>query len=163
MRKQLLLIGLFLFAGLAFHSCSPSDAELQTAVSTALKAVSAPVSCSVSKGVVTLSGVVESAALKATAESLATAVKGVKSVTNSIEVKVPEPPKPVINPDDVLTTSISAAISAAGTAFSKVKVAVKDGEVTLTGDIKRADLQKLMQIANETKPKKVINQLNILK
>ena len=36
-----------------------------------------------------------------------------------------------------------------------ITATVSNGEVTLTGDVKKADLQKVMQVANESKPKKV--------
>jgi osmotically-inducible protein OsmY len=158
MKAKLVLCAVVLFAGIAFSSCKPSDEKLQQAVTTGLTAVSSAVSSEVKKGEVTLSGLVDSEELKVAAEKVAAAVKGVKSVVNKIEVKLPEP---VINPDDVLKETISAAVTAGGEAFSKVVVAVKDSEVTLTGEIKKANLQKLMQIVNEAQPKKVNNSLTI--
>ena len=41
-----------------------------------------------------------------------------------------------------------------------VTVAVKDGEVTLTGTVDKAKVAEIMMVANEAKPKKVINNLN---
>jgi osmotically-inducible protein OsmY len=38
---------------------------------------------------------------------------------------------------------------------------VSDGQVTLTGEIPRAKLQDAMKAANESNPKKVVNQLTI--
>ena len=38
---------------------------------------------------------------------------------------------------------------------------LKDGVVTLTGDIKRAELQKLMMTLHTLKPKKIDNKLTI--
>ena len=51
-------------------------------------------------------------------------------------------------------------------AFTRYKVtgvtaAVADSVVTLTGDIKRADLQNVMKAAMEAAPKKVENKMNI--
>jgi len=140
------------------NSCGPNDKQLQQAVTTGVSAVSSAVSSDVQKGVVTLSGVVNSPELKDAAEKAAAAVKGIKSVVNNIEVKVPEP---VINPDDVLNKTISAAIAAGGDVFKNVVVAVKDSEVTLTGDVKKANLKKLLQIVSEAQPKKVNNNLTI--
>ncbi|GHT54606.1 hypothetical protein FACS189446_4630 [Bacteroidia bacterium] len=162
MKAKLLLCAVVLFAGIAFSSCKPSDEKLQNEIKTGLTAVSSAVSSEVKKGEVTLTGIVDSEEAKVAAEKAAAAVKGVKSVVNNIEVKLSEP-EPVINPDDVLKDTISKAITAGGEAFGKVVVAVKDSEVTLTGDIKRVDLQKLMQIVNEAKPKKVINSLTFVK
>jgi len=160
MKTKLLLFAVVLFAGITFNSCKPSDEKLQKDVTTGISAISPAISSSVKNGVVTLSGVVTSADLKTSAEKAAAAVKGISKVVNNIDVQVPIP-VPVINPDDVLQKTIAAAITAGGEAFSKVVVAVKNSEVTLTGEIKKANLQKLMQIVNEAKPKKVTNTLKI--
>ncbi|MDR0799783.1 MAG: BON domain-containing protein [Dysgonamonadaceae bacterium] len=162
MKTKLLLCGVMLFAAIAFNSCKPSDEELKKAVNTSLNALPSTISSDVKKGEATLSGIVESDELKAEAEKLVKDVKGIKSVVNNIEVKQPEP-EPVINPDTVLSSTISSLIAAGGDAFKQVIVNVKDGEVTLTGSVKKADLQKVMQIVNEAKPKKVNNLLNIIK
>jgi len=158
MKAKLFLVAAVLFAGITLNSCGPNDKQLQQAVTTGVSAVSSAVSSDVQKGVVTLSGVVNSPELKDAAEKAAAAVKGIKSVVNNIEVKVPEP---VINPDDVLNKTISAAIAAGGDVFKNVVVAVKDSEVTLTGDVKKANLKKLLQIVSEAQPKKVNNNLTI--
>jgi len=160
MKAKLLLCAVVLFAGIAFSSCKPSDEQLQKAVTTGISAVSSAVSSEVKKGEVTLSGVVESEDLKAAVEQAAKAVKGVASVVNNIQVQLPAP---VITPDQAFQTAISAAVAAGGDAFSKVAVAVQDSIVTLTGDIKKADLQKVMQVVNGLQPKKVVNSLTIAK
>jgi osmotically-inducible protein OsmY len=158
MKAKLLLCAAVLFAGIAFSSCKPSDEKLQKEIATGLTAISSAISSEVKKGEVTLSGIVDSEELKVAAEKVAGTVKGISKVINNIEVKLPEP---VINPDDVLTQTISAAVAAGGDVFKNVIVDVKDSEVTLTGEIKRANLQRLMQIVNEAKPKKVNNSLTI--
>jgi osmotically-inducible protein OsmY len=150
-----------LFAGIAFNSCKPSDEKLQQEIVAGLTALPSSISSEVKKGEVTLSGIVDSDELKADAGRIVSAIKGVKSVVNNIEVKRPEP-EPIINSDSVLKSTISSAISVAGDAFKKVVVDVKEGEVTLTGDVKKVDLQKIMQIVNEAKPKKVHNLLNVI-
>ncbi|MFT4023580.1 MAG: hypothetical protein QM664_07335 [Flavihumibacter sp.] len=66
----------------------------------------------------------------------------------------------MINPDDTLQKS-AADIIAAIPAAKSVTAAVKDGVVTLTGTIKKADLPGLIQKLNEIKPKKVENKLVI--
>jgi len=160
MKTKVLFCAVLLFAGIAFNSCKPSDEKLQKDVTTGITAISSAVSSTVKNGEVTLTGIVDSEDVKAAAEKVAATVKGVSKVVNNIEVQLPKP-EPVINPDDVLQKTIADAVTAGGDAFSKVVVAVKDSEVTLTGDIKRANLQKLMQIVNEAKPKKVNNSLTI--
>lgn len=149
---------LVLLLGVMLFSCKPSDEKLQTAVQTALTAAGSNVTSSVKDGVVTLSGTVDSEAAKIAAEMVAKEVKDIKSVSNNIEVKAPQAPV-VINNDEVLNATITSAIGAAG--FTGITVTVKDGEVTLNGDVKKANLAKIMQIANEAKPAKVINNLKV--
>jgi len=160
MKAKLLLCAVVLFAGIAFSSCKPSDAQLQKQVTTGLTAVSSAISSEVKKGEVTLSGVVNSEDLKAAAEQAAKAVKGVTSVVNNIQVQLPAP---VITPDQAFQTVVTNAVTAAGDAFNKVVIAVQDSVVTLTGEVKKADLKKVMQVVNDLKPKKVVNSLTVAK
>ncbi|MCU0387502.1 MAG: BON domain-containing protein [Chitinophagaceae bacterium] len=146
------LIFLLLAAGMfAFNACKPKDADIQKAVETALASVDG-VSSSVSEGVVTLTGTVASEDTKAAAETALKAIKGVKSITNNIQVVLP-----VISGDDVLTEGLKTALAA----FSTVTGTVKDSVITLTGEIARGDLQKVIQAAQALRPKKVENQLTI--
>jgi hypothetical protein len=69
----------------------------------------------------------------------------------------PPPPAAAVNPDSELTKGVTDATKD----FPTVTAAVNNGEITLTGSIKRADLQKLMQTLNTLKPKKINNQLTI--
>jgi osmotically-inducible protein OsmY len=149
MKKFILVL---LAAGLfVVQACKPKDADIQKGVETAIAAVNG-VSSSVSDGVVTLSGTVASEDAKAAAETSAKGVKGVKSVSNNIQVVAP-----VIASIDVLTEGLKTALAA----FTGVTGTVKDSVVTLTGEIKRADLQKVMQAVQALRPKKVENQLTI--
>src|SRR5437762_335260 len=82
---------LFVVMALALFiaGCKPGDEAISASVTEALKANPSlsVVSADVKDGVVTLTGEVEDDALKSSAESLAAAVKGVKSVDNSLTVK----------------------------------------------------------------------------
>ncbi|WP_343667607.1 BON domain-containing protein [Chitinophaga sp.] len=73
----------------------------------------------------------------------------------------PEPiPAPVaVSADDSLTTKATDAIKD----FPGVTATVSNGEVTLTGEISKDKLPKVMQAVNAIHPKKVINQLTIKK
>ncbi|MFV0469928.1 MAG: BON domain-containing protein [Dysgonomonas sp.] len=158
MKKVIFIYACIAMLGLGLYSCGPSDTKLQKNVTTALSIAQPNVTVAVKDGVVTLSGKVDSQSAKDAAEQVSKGVKGIKSVVNNIEVTQP----PVtINPDSTLTTLITTALTTAG--YKDVVATVKDGEVTLTGNVKQADLTKVMQIANEAKPKKVINQLIIKK
>jgi len=139
-------------------SCKPKDADIQTKVTEAIKSTPG-VTVSVEKGVATLSGEVDSEATKASVETAAKGIKGVDSVVNNLTVKqaAPAPAPVVIAEDESLNSSVKAAIAA----FSGVKADVKDGVVTLTGEIKKAELMTLMPAIQALKPKKVENKLTI--
>ena len=64
---------------------------------------------------------------------------------------------PQISPDDSLTTMAKDAIKD----YPGVTATVNNGEVTLTGDITRAKLPKLMMAVQAMHPKKVNNNLTI--
>jgi len=83
----------------------------------------------------------------------------VKSVVNNATVTPPPPPPPPVEiaADDPLTKSVNDAVKD----YPGVNASVKDGVVTLTGEIKRSSLQKLMQSLNSLKPKKIDNKLII--
>jgi len=157
----LLLLTTATFIATAFSSCGPKDADIKTAITEKMQAMPdmSGMTVDVKDGVATLSGEVKDEATKAMCESTAKAVKGVKSVVNNCTVTpAPAPPAPVvIAADDPLAKGVTDAIKD----FSGVKADVKDGVVTLTGEIKKADLKTLMMSLNTLKPKKIDNQLVI--
>ena len=147
----------------AFSSCKsgPKDADLEKAVSDKASAMASEVTSTVKDGVVTLTGSFKDAASKEAFETAVKAIPGVKSMVDNASV-TPPPPPPVVAPvvvaaDDPLTKGVADATKD----FPGVKASVKDGIITLTGDIKRASLQKLMMGLNILKPKKIDNQLTI--
>jgi osmotically-inducible protein OsmY len=148
---------LFLLATFAFTGCKPKDADIQKNVATAIGAYPG-VQVTVTDGVATLSGEVADEATRAAAEAAAKGVKGVKSVTSNLTV-TPPPAPVVINPDTTLQETANSAISALS--LPKVQAAVQDGVITLTGEIKKSELQGLMMKLNELKPKKIENKLTI--
>lgn len=158
MKKVLFVLTIGLLSGIMFQSCKPSDEKLQTQVVQVIQKAVPEVSAVVQNGVVTLSGVVASEDAKAMVEKLAKEIKGIESVVNNVTVHKPEPPV-TINLDLTIKTAIESQLRDAG--FGNVIIEVTDGEVVLTGDAKRADLTKIMQIANESNPKKVINNLKL--
>jgi osmotically-inducible protein OsmY len=113
----------------------------------------------VKDGIVTLSGECKDDAAKTNAESIVKEVPGVASVVNNCTIAAPPPaPAPVvIAADDPLTKGVKDATKD----YPGVTATVKDGVVTLTGEIKKADLKKLMQSLHTLKPKKIENQLTI--
>jgi osmotically-inducible protein OsmY len=151
--KRTASIFLIAIASLAigFTSCKKKmkDADIKAAVEKALAAdpMSAGTTVSVEKGVVTLAGQCKDEMCKSACEKTAAAVKGVKSVVNNCTVAPPVE----ITQDDPLTKAVTDALKA----FPGVSAMVKDGIITLTGTIAKADRQKLMMILQELKPKKV--------
>jgi len=160
MNYRSLLLACLMFTGICLFACKPNDSKLQQTVNEKLTTTPG-VSATVQDGVVTLSGEVTDETAKQTAEDAAKNVKGVKSVVNNVNVKVPPPPPPpvAINPDDILKKTLDSTFAAAG--YTGVTVTVANGEVTLDGSAKKADLRKIMQVAQEAKPKKVKNNLKL--
>lgn len=150
---------IMLFTGMSsmlLTSCKgPSDSDIQTSVNQKI-ASNAGVSASVTDGVVTLTGECADENCKTSSETAVKGVKGVKSVTNNITIAAA--PAPVtITADDPLKQGVDAALSN----YNGVTADVNDGVITLRGDIKRADLQKLMVSLNALRPKKIDNQLSV--
>jgi osmotically-inducible protein OsmY len=135
----------------------PTDAELKAKVEAAVAAMPGLI-VDVKDGVANISGQVADDAAKSAAEAAVKAVEGISSVTNSLTV-TPPPPPVVINPDQTLIDGVKTALAA----FSTVKADVKDGVVTLTGDLKKSDLATVMAAVNSLKPKKVVNQITVKK
>jgi hyperosmotically inducible protein len=160
MKITKILLAVFLSASVLFFSCKPKDSDVQTKITEKFAATPecTGASASVADGVATLTGEVKDDACKNVAETTAKGIKGVKSVVNDLTTTPPPPPPaPAVNPDSELTKGVTDATKD----FPTVTAAVNNGEITLTGSIKRADLQKLMQTLNTLKPKKINNQLTI--
>jgi hyperosmotically inducible protein len=156
---RVLLPTFILFVSLAACNSKTSDADVKTSVDNAIAANSNLTGAytDVKDGVVTLTGQVKDESAKASAETTAKGVKGVKSVNNNLTV-APPPAAPVeVTADDPLKASVDNTVRS----YPGVSASVKDGVITLTGQIKRADLQNLMKSLNSLKPKKIENQLTI--
>ena len=155
------LVALFLSASVLFFSCKPKDSDVQAKITEKFAASPecAGASATVTDGIATLTGEVKDDACKNMAATEAKGIKGVKSVVDNLTVTPPTPPTPAatVNPDSALTQGVTDATKD----FPTVTAAVNNGEITLTGSIKRADLQKLMQTLNTLKPSKINNQLTI--
>ena len=137
-------------------ACKPKDEDLTKAVQAAISTVSSDVTVSTQDGVATLSGAVENQEVIQKIVTLAEGTKGIKSVVNSMTVKVQEI---VFSADDILKQKVEAGFAKYG--LTGITATVTNGEVTLTGDIARAKLMDAMKAANEALPMKVTNQLTI--
>lgn len=159
----MLLSLLIAVSGMMLYSCKGQvkDSDLQMVVDDKAKAITGLGSGTgtVKDGVVTLTGEVTDETAKVAFESSVKTIPGVKSVVNNLTVAPPAPvPDPVtISPDTQLTTAVNDVIKA----YNGVKADVKDGVVTLTGTIKKAELQVLMPALHALQPKKIDNKLTI--
>jgi len=150
------LLPLFLAVSVLFVSCGPKDADIQKSIDTAVKADAdlSGLSVSVKDGVATISGETKDDAAKTKAETLVKGIKGVKNVINNVSVAPPPPPPaPVeVAQDDPLTKAVADATKD----FPTVKASVKDGIITLSGELSKTNLKKLMIALNKLKPKQII-------
>ena len=147
----------FLIASVTACKQKTTDADIKTAVDNAIAANTtlSGTYTDVKDGVVTLTGQVKDDAAKAAAEAAARGINGVKSVVNNLTVT--PPPAVQITADDPLKVSVESTVKN----YPGVNATVQDGVITLTGEIKRTDLQQLMAALNSLKPKKVENKLTI--
>lgn len=147
-----------LVTGVTLPGCKPKDSDIQSSFNEKAKANAqmANITATVSSGVITLSGECPDEACRTNAEQTAKDVKGVKSVVNNITVAAPPAPV-VVNDDATIRSSVSPIVAQ----YPGVTANVQNGTVTLTGTIKRANLQKLMMALNESNIKNVNNQLTV--
>lgn len=161
MKITKIFFALFFSASILFFSCKPKDSDVQAKITEKFAATSelTGASATVTDGVATLTGEVKDDAAKTQAETTAKDIKGVKSVVDNLTVTPPPPPplSTVINPDSTLTQGVTDATKD----FPTVTATVNNGVITLTGNIKRSDLPKLMQSLSSLKPGKINNQLTI--
>ncbi len=159
-RKILVGLACLLLAAFAV-ACSkgPDDATITNGVKAKIAADSPALANAVTvttiEGVVTLTGAVDSDAIKAKVEQSAKSVEGVKSVVNNLIVKPPI----TFSEDTTIKNAVIANL--AKYQITGITVEVTNGEVTLKGTIERAKLQNAMTAANDAKPKKVNNQMTI--
>ena len=165
--KKTFYFSIALVGLLALNSCKPSDEKITEEVSKVAtsEASLSSVSYTVKDGVVTLTGEVENEAQKMAAEEKFKTVKDVKSVVNNLTVKpvvvLPTAEELKKQADDALGILVSNALSATG--VTGITTSISDSVVLLTGDVKKADLKKVMEAAMSVTPKKVDNKMNIIK
>lgn len=159
MKFTKILFSILLMSSMFIIGCGPKDPDIKASVEEKLKTntdMTGPMTVSVTDGVVTITGECKDDACRAKCEELAKSAKGVKSVVNNCVVAKNTAPVEV-STDDALTKGVMDATKDHPT----VKASVNNGVVTLTGEIKRDQLAKLMMTLNTLKPKKIENQLTI--
>ncbi|CAN5230935.1 hypothetical protein BH20ACI2_BH20ACI2_00150 [soil metagenome] len=157
--KVKIIAVLTLAVALFLSGCGKSDADLQKAAADKLTADKITgVSVAVKDGVATLTGEAADVTVKTRAEASVKTVEGIKSVTSTGLTLRPPPPPPPVSPDMMLQGTINEALKKKG--ITGVTVSVANGEVTLSGTVDKAKVPEVMMAANESKPAKVINNLN---
>ena len=130
-----------------------SDADLQKAAETAVKAKAPNATVTVKDGVATVSGEAKDEAEK-TAAGDAAKVDGIKSVDNKMTVK----PKPTpATPDEATKKAVEEALKKKG--FNDVEVEATTAEVTLRGSVPKGKLGEAMQTVTGVAKRKINNQL----
>lgn len=142
---------------LALAACGRKDADIKADAEKALAGTQG-VSVDVANGAAVISGQFPDSASRTTAETAVKGVKGVKSVVDNATV-APPPAPVVISPDDSLRTNVKAALKD----YPTVNADVSNGVVTLTGEVKRSDLAKVMQALSALHPKKIENKATVKK
>ena len=139
----------------------PTDSEIQSSINEKIASNNEMkgLTASVNNGVVTLTGECPTEECRKDCADEIKNVKGVKNVENNIQVASATPaPAPVeVAADETLRTSVNDVVKN----YKGVEADVKDGVVTLRGEIQRSKLQDLIVSLNELKPRKVENQLVI--
>ena len=129
-------------------ACGKSDADLQKAATEKLTADKITgVTVAVKGGVATLSGEVADVTVKSRAEASVKSVEGIKDVTNSLTTK-PLPVATPSAPDPALTGKITEDLKKAG--CTTAVVAVKDGKVTVTGEVPAAKFATCIQVIQQS-------------
>jgi osmotically-inducible protein OsmY len=158
-----LLLTIVAFSSITLMSCKgkQTDAEIQASINEkiAQNDEMKGLTASVNNGVVSLSGECATEECRKECADEVKKISGVKDVENNIRVaSIAAPPAPVdIAADETLKASVNDIVKK----YDGVEADVKDGVVTLRGEIRRADLQDLVISINELKPRKFENQLVI--
>jgi len=139
---------------LAVAACGPKDADIKASVDTAVAATPG-VTVEVANGVATISGQFADDAAKTATEARVAAVKGVKSVVNNGTVAPPPPPP--MTADETLKMGVDAAVKD----YPTLTAHIMDGVIMLSGEVKKADLPKVMQALSALSPKKIENKAKV--
>lgn len=172
MTSKTLAIASLMFISIGIFSCKPSDEELKEEVNEKLSHIPG-ITADVKNGVVILSGEVSDEVAKSAAEDALKGLKGMTSVQDNITVKttiatpapVPTPslpsPSPEAEPnrDAIMKRSLDSVYAARR--FTNVRVTVSDGEVVLSGSVKRKNVRNMLQIAQQFSAKKVTNNVQV--
>lgn len=152
--RLLLLFGAVALISSTTPGCKSKekDADVKASVEAALQAnpQTAGLMVDVKDGIATVTGQVQDPAAQAAVQTTVAGVKGVKSVQNNVSVA--PPPAPVeITGDEALTTAVRDATKD----YPGVTATVKDGVISVSGELKSDSWRKLKESLDGLKPKRV--------
>lgn len=156
--KLISILTLFLVLGGGFVACDnvkDSDLENKAAEMIATNPDAANVDITVTDKVATLSGTVEDDATRGFLESSIKGIRGIKSVVNNLMVI---PPAPDYTEMDA---TLRGALPDALKDHPTVTAEVKEGVITLNGEVKEEDLPMIMEKVSALNPMKVENNIII--
>lgn len=136
---------------LALTACGRSDPQIYAEAVKVIEGQST--SIEVKGGVVIISGQFANDSTRDAVETALKAVKGVKSVVDNARIAPPV----VISADELLKAGAAAALKE----FPTLQVDVKDGVVTLTGEVQKSALPAIMQALSALQPKKIDNKATV--
>lgn len=149
---------ILLSISVSIAGCAPDDKKIAEHVKAGITVLDSNIQVNVKEGVVTLSGMVMDESTRNAAESAIKEIKGVKSVINNTTVKAElrgdEP-----DADGRLRQTIDSSFKSSN--IQGIKVDIDKGEVTVSGDVKKAEMVKIIKAVNGARPKRVINRLNV--
>lgn len=156
-----LILTVLAISSIGFVSCKgkQTDAEIQSSINEKIAGNEEMkgLNASVTNGVVTLTGECKDEECRKDCADAIKGVSGVKSVENNIRIaSAAAPTAPVeIASDETLRNSVNDVVKN----YKGVEAEVKDGVITLRGEIKRDSLQNLMASLHGLQPKKIEQQL----
>jgi osmotically-inducible protein OsmY len=162
---SILLLGVFALS-ISFSYCNgkKSDAEIKTAIETALKAdpVSAGTTVMFKNGVATISGECKDEACRNHCEELVKKIDGVKEVKNNCMVVKTEGKAPEQMPVSVTTVLDDATQQIVKDGLKDIKgvsVEFSGDKAILSGEVTKADRMKIMDMLASAKVKSNVDKL----
>ena len=166
MKMQRVLTSLVFFSfSLAFISCGPKDDDVQSAVQAVVSgSACVGVSSKVEDGTVTLSGDCKDQQGITALQTQLKEVYGVKKIVNNVKVADPEitvadPGTLTIANSDTLTAGVRKIVKD----YPSVQATVSDSIVSLAGEVKKAESEKLINQLKALKPKSVDSKKLLIK
>lgn len=166
MKMQRLVNGLVVLTFLnVFISCGPKDEDVQSAVQAVISGgACVGVSSKVDDGTVTLSGDCKDQQSITVLETQLREVHGVKKIVNNVKISDPEivvadPGTLTISNADTLTAGVRKIIKD----YPSVQATVSDSVVSLSGELKKTESEKLINEIKGLKPKSVDSKKLLIK